>query len=427
MGKHLQVSGTPTTGQVPTYGGSSAAWATPASSGGGGSGLLIPSAANLTSGNNSGTISSQATASITPTASKLVLLTVSIRNGNSINPTAPTVSGNGLTWVQIGNCNFDATSTSRRTIYVFRAMGVAPSAGAVTVTFGEAETDIGWVIDQISNVSTSGTNGSGAVVQSVVATPAVSSPLSITLAGLSNTGNATYGAMGTDGGATPAAGTGYTILATGEVAGIETATTEFKAAGSTVVDMTWATGTGFGGVAMELAAASAAVTSVNGNSGVVVLTKADIGLSNSDNTSDVNKPVSTAQAIAIALKQNLVALTTTGTSGAATFNQSTGALNIPSYAGGGSGITRTVATVTTTVTLGATASTDYVTFIGASGVVTLPTAVGNTNCYTLKNVHTTNKTVATTLSQTIDGSTTITLTPNTSVDLVSDNANWRII
>lgn len=39
----------------------------------------------------------------------------------------------------------------------------------------------------------------------------------------------------------------------------------------------------------------------------------------------------------INLKQNLVTLTTTGTSGAATFNQSTGALNIPSYTGGGSG------------------------------------------------------------------------------------------
>jgi len=37
------------------------------------------------------------------------------------------------------------------------------------------------------------------------------------------------------------------------------------------------------------------------------------------------------------LKQNLVTLTTTGSSGAATFNQSTGALNIPNYAGGGGG------------------------------------------------------------------------------------------
>ncbi len=40
------------------------------------------------------------------------------------------------------------------------------------------------------------------------------------------------------------------------------------------------------------------VTSVAGRSGAVVLTKADVGLDQVDNTSDVNKPVSTAQATA---------------------------------------------------------------------------------------------------------------------------------
>jgi hypothetical protein len=40
------------------------------------------------------------------------------------------------------------------------------------------------------------------------------------------------------------------------------------------------------------------VTSVNGQTAVVVLAKSDVGLSNVDNTSDVNKPVSTAQAAA---------------------------------------------------------------------------------------------------------------------------------
>ena len=43
------------------------------------------------------------------------------------------------------------------------------------------------------------------------------------------------------------------------------------------------------------------VTSVAGRTGVVVLTKSDVGLANADNTSDVNKPVSTAQAAADAL------------------------------------------------------------------------------------------------------------------------------
>ncbi|WP_051637262.1 hypothetical protein [Rhodococcus sp. UNC363MFTsu5.1] len=44
------------------------------------------------------------------------------------------------------------------------------------------------------------------------------------------------------------------------------------------------------------------VQSVNGQSGVVVLGKGDVGLGNADNTSDANKPVSTAQATALAGK-----------------------------------------------------------------------------------------------------------------------------
>ena len=46
-----------------------------------------------------------------------------------------------------------------------------------------------------------------------------------------------------------------------------------------------------------------AVDSVNGYTGIVVLTKSDIGLSNVDNTSDASKPVSTAQSAADAAVQ----------------------------------------------------------------------------------------------------------------------------
>lgn len=45
---------------------------------------------------------------------------------------------------------------------------------------------------------------------------------------------------------------------------------------------------------------SVPVQSVNSKTGSVVLSKSDIGLGNADNTSDANKPVSTAQAAAIA-------------------------------------------------------------------------------------------------------------------------------
>lgn len=57
---------------------------------------------------------------------------------------------------------------------------------------------------------------------------------------------------------------------------------------------------------------SGAVDSVAGKTGVVTLVKGDVGLGNVDNTSDANKPVSTAQAAAIALKENAIAAGSVG-------------------------------------------------------------------------------------------------------------------
>lgn len=61
-----------------------------------------------------------------------------------------------------------------------------------------------------------------------------------------------------------------------------------------------------GYVNKEQAASAAPIQSVNGKTGAVELSKADIGLGNVDNTSDEDKPVSTAQANAIAqVQENL--------------------------------------------------------------------------------------------------------------------------
>ena len=56
-------------------------------------------------------------------------------------------------------------------------------------------------------------------------------------------------------------------------------------------------------VLASAAGAGSAVTSVAGKTGSVTLEKADVGLTNVDNTADVDKPVSTATAIALAGKQ----------------------------------------------------------------------------------------------------------------------------
>lgn len=70
--------------------------------------------------------------------------------------------------------------------------------------------------------------------------------------------------------------------------------------------------------------------------GNINLTATDVGLGNVDNTSDLNKPVSTATQTALNAKQDTLTLTTTGTSGPATLVGAT--LNIPQYTGGGGGI-----------------------------------------------------------------------------------------
>lgn len=66
---------------------------------------------------------------------------------------------------------------------------------------------------------------------------------------------------------------------------------------------------------------SGAVASVNGQTGVVVLTKSDIGLGNVDNTSDLDKPISTATQLALDGKADTAhtqALSTITQSGATT-------------------------------------------------------------------------------------------------------------
>jgi hypothetical protein len=102
------------------------------------------------------------TASTTPAANTLQLLTVAngILSGTA---STPTVSGNGLTWVQVATLLIGTT----RRLTLFRAMGASPSAGALTISYaGQSQLSAVWSLSQLANVDTSGTNGSGAVVAS---------------------------------------------------------------------------------------------------------------------------------------------------------------------------------------------------------------------------------------------------------------------
>lgn len=95
---------------------------------------------------------------------------------------------------------------------------------------------------------------------------------------------------------------------------------------------------------------------------------------------------------------------------------------------GGSGTTRATSIISASTTAGATAGTDYVYFAAAGIKVTLPTAVGNTNLYTVKNTSASSVLIATTSAQTIDGSGSALMpVQNQSLDFISDNVNWNVV
>lgn len=120
-----------------------------------------------------------------------------------------------------------------------------------------------------------------------------------------------------------------------------------------------------------------------------------------------------------------------------TFISSDGSISIEGNSGtdtldftvlsGGSGITRLISSISSNQTLGSTASIDYVYFVSGTTTVTMPTAVGNENRYTVKNTGSNTVTIIFTGGQNADGSTSLALTPNTSLDLISDNSNYFIV
>lgn len=149
--------------------------------------------------------------SVVPNANMLELLAVySIA---AVAPNTPTVTGDSLTWVQVGSSQLD--STSLRRITLFRALGT-PSVGSITMDFaGQTQTGCGWSWAEFSGMDTSGTNGSGAIVQAVAAaTPGNATSLTVTLAAFGSASNATAGFFGIplNTAAQPAVGSGFTLI-----------------------------------------------------------------------------------------------------------------------------------------------------------------------------------------------------------------------
>lgn len=127
--------------------------------------IVVSNLANGTNTDDDGGTSIATSGSVSPSSNALVLACVLQINETGTEPDEPTASGNGLTWVVAHTEIFTDTATFTGRGTIFRAMGASPSSGAVTASFGTAVGASAIWTGEATGVDTSGTNGSGAVVQ----------------------------------------------------------------------------------------------------------------------------------------------------------------------------------------------------------------------------------------------------------------------
>lgn len=218
--------------------------------------MAVAGASAGTPSTDTSNTTSYATASWTPTASRLIL--VAVCNASGTDALVPTsVTGNGLTYTLVATSQ---RADLQRRVSVYRAYNTgSATAGAITVTFSASQQGCLIHISQYTGTGGSGDNGASAM-GSTPATPnwASTSNPSMTLAFDDATNSATYGAFSH--GAAMTAGSGFTQLAdTSHINPTSEMMTEFQASVDTTVDVTAGSGQGCG-VALELKVPAAAPT-----------------------------------------------------------------------------------------------------------------------------------------------------------------------
>ena len=150
----------------------------------------------LTSGNDVNNVKVYTTASISPVPNALVTIAVETHQATSAAP-IPTISGGGMaSWDVVGTVTFDTLGLPRKRITIFRAMSAAPGSGPITITSSATLSNCQWIVSQWSGVETSGTNGSGAIVQTGANAADAVTTLATPLAPFSNAANVAYGVFG---------------------------------------------------------------------------------------------------------------------------------------------------------------------------------------------------------------------------------------
>lgn len=223
--------------------------------------------ANLTADHTTGTATSATTASVSPTANGLQLLSINAYvSTGSAQPPTPTITGLGITWQLEVTSDLDTSGSDRQTIFLFSGHSAAPSAGTVTIDFGATSiARMDWLLDE----AVADDGGTSSVLQSATAAFASGATSgSVALASfanaIDNVAYAVFGVQKSNTGTTIFAadtGTGFAIAGEDQGSGCSAATGAEWLLGEPPFscDMSWtASGTTLfrsAGLAVELEAA----------------------------------------------------------------------------------------------------------------------------------------------------------------------------
>ena len=165
----------------------------------------------LTSGHDPTNTSTFTTASVAPAANALVTVAVLTHQSSAAAPD-PTLTGAGMTWQVVASVAYDGGTPLDR-VTIFRAMSVSPGSGPITIKTSVTVSNCQWIVSQWGGVDQSGTNGSGAIVQTKSATGASVTTLAPSLAAFAGATNVAYGVFGVaNSAAVITAGSGFTTV-----------------------------------------------------------------------------------------------------------------------------------------------------------------------------------------------------------------------
>lgn len=163
------------------------------------------------SGSSTGNQAVYTTGSIILPATQLGLLWV--LSARSLGPEVPTFAGSfGGTWTEIGS-GIVIGLAADRTLRLFRSLQGTSRSGTIQITHASAHDGCAWELVAVAGTVQSGTNGSGAIIQSGTGFANAATSLSFSISAFASVANLGVAGCGADMNSNMLAGSGWNEIA----------------------------------------------------------------------------------------------------------------------------------------------------------------------------------------------------------------------